>query len=107
MSGIVYQNALAPEACIMQITNASAASQQFDLSSVTAAAFSVMLPDRTLVTWPATTTYANGVLTVSHPYQAGDTAQLGPYIAIARLTLPGGSINSRRDSFAVVDPFHS
>lgn len=64
-----------------------------DLSTVSAASFSVRMPDRSTTTWTATLGAQSATsLVLSHTFDASgtETATAGDYRLIARLTVTGG-----------------
>lgn len=68
-----------------------------DLSTVTAAEFSVQLPDGTETTWDAATSNETAsTLTLTHEFDAlgAETAEKGTYTVYALLTIPSGVVRT-------------
>jgi hypothetical protein len=106
---VVYQGAVGPETLQVQIAQGDAL---VDLTTVTSASLLVQLPNGKETTWtaviaagpipPAPTTT---LLTLLHAFVAGDVDAVGPYVAVAVLSVPGGTVRSKPQRFKVVDKF--
>lgn len=94
MSGpsIVYQGAKAPEAHVKNVTPGTSG---VDLSTVTAATFSVEKPDGTIVSWAAARSAQTATtLTLTYTFASSglDVAIPGPYAIVVTLTIPAGTV---------------
>lgn len=94
MSGpaYVYQGAKTPEAYAVDVTPGTSG---IDLSTVTAATFSVETPGGAVVTWTATRTNQTATtLTLTYVFAGAgtDVAVVGPYNVVVTLTVPAGTV---------------
>lgn len=88
---MVLAGAQAPEALRVTVSNAGAASDPLDLTTVTAAELSVQRPDGQRVTWEATIASASATeLVLEHVFDAIDVDARGQYRITIALTVPGG-----------------
>lgn len=93
----VYLNPVAPEVYASDIVPGTSG---IDLSTVTAATFSVRKPDETELSW--TTTLSNQTsttLTLTHAYVTGDVDIPGRYLVFALLTMPSGTVRTSTKAF--------
>lgn len=104
MATTVWTGALAPEALVISVT-----STDFDLSTVSAATiYMCAQPDAstTVTTLSATISAQTSTsLTLTHQWQAGETATTGTFYVYASLTLTGGTITTPRDTLYVRQRF--
>lgn len=97
MSNFVYLNPVAPETYTSDIVPGTSG---VDLSTVTAAVFSVRKPDETELTWAATlSNQTSTTLTLTHAYAAGDVDTTGRYLVFALLTMPSGHVRTSTKAF--------
>lgn len=98
----VYVGAVAPES--IEVTVRQGLSD-LDLSTVSAASFSVELPDRSLTTWSATISGQTATqLTLTHTFAAPDVPSSGRYVLVPILTVPGGTHRANRITITAEDP---
>lgn len=101
MAATLYQGAKAPEAYVLNVTPGASG---VDLSTVTAAVFSVRLHNGTETTWTAAMTNQTATtLTLTHTFDSGgtETATVGPYVIYAALTIPSGTVRTEPQRLAV------
>lgn len=104
VSATVAINALAPEACILNVTPGTSG---LDLSTVLGAVFLVRGPVAGgLTTWTCSlSNQTTNTLTLSHPYLAGDVSVLALYEVYAVMTTASGPVKTTSLQLTVVDPF--
>lgn len=99
----VWQNAVAPEAYILDITPGVSG---VDLSTVSVASLKVKKPDGTLATWAVlVTNQTSTTLRLTHSYVTGDVDQAGTYYVYAQLTIPAGTARSMPRTLLVVPQY--
>lgn len=97
MAAFLHRGAKAPEAYVVDAVPEADGAVPVDLSTVTAASFSVQLPDGTEATWAATrSNQTASTLTLTHTFDSGgtETAQAGTYTVYALLTIPSGVVRT-------------
>lgn len=102
-TNIVYQGAASPEDIRVTITQGDSG---LNLTTVTAVEFDVRLPDGSDDVWSASIVSATTTeLVSSHVFSPADTVQLGTYVMLAKLTVPGGFRRTIPKTLEVLDPF--
>ena len=93
MAWVVYEDAVAPEAAVMNVTPGDSG---VDLSTVTAAAFKVLKPSGTEDSWTATrSNQTANTLTLTYTLLAANVAVPGRYAIYASLTIPSGTVRTK------------
>jgi hypothetical protein len=90
----VHQGAKAPEAYVLNVVPGDSG---VDLSTVSAASFSVRLHGGTETTWAATRSNQTATtLKLTHTFDSGgtETAIVGDYVVYAVLTIPSGTVRT-------------
>lgn len=92
MSDFIYINPVAPQTYTTDIVPGTSG---VDLSTVSAALFTVRKADESILTWTASlSNQTPTTLTLTHAYVAGDADVKGSYWLYALLTLPGGKVRT-------------
>lgn len=93
MAWVVYEDAVAPEALVMNITPGSSG---VDLSTVTAGSFKVLKSDGSEATYTGTrSNQTTTTLTLTYTILAADLAKPGRYAVYASLTIPSGTVRTK------------
>jgi len=81
-------------------------SESFNLSGITDGEFDVVFPDDTTATWTATVTGVPtaSAVTLKYTFQAGDLAQKGRYIVLAKTTAGTVLQAEKAITFTVFNP---
>lgn len=89
---VVYEDAVAPQAYVLDVTPGTSA---VDLSTVTAAVFNVRTQGGAETTWSAGLSAQTATtLTLTHTFVVTDIATPGTYVVFASLTIPSGIVRT-------------
>jgi len=100
----IYKGGLPTEAIEFDISQATSG---LVMTTVTAVTFDVKQPDGTMVVWGGTILVGATatLLRAQHVFSLPDTIQIGKYVLMAYLTVPGGVRRAGPTVFMVADPF--
>lgn len=99
MPAVVWEDAVAPEALVVNITPGDSG---VDLSTVTAGVFKVLKPTGAEASWTGTrSNQTASTLRLTYTFTAGDVAVPGRYVYYAQLTIPSGTVTIKRRALVV------